>query len=414
GFYFTETRLLAQRHDADGNAVGARVEMPVKEFLFDAIPLSGGRYAVVFVVATDLVLQQFAADGTALTEPEVIWNDMEGNRFSSSLTLDDGDRLIVTHEDELRVVDVAALTRLGDGDDNRTLTEAERVHGEGGDDTLTGSEEEDALLGGVGADLLAGAGADDRVDGGTGDDTVSGGNGSDLLIGGDDADLLRGEDGNDTMIGGFGNDLMSGGTGDDLMMGDDTFLFSENLRGQPDIGNDLSDTILGGDGNDTVGGGAGNDLAYGGIGDDSLDGGLGADTLTGQDGNDSLTGGALGDLLFGGEGDDFLNGGSGYDRLNGGTGADRFFHGTVPVHGTDWVQDYDAAEGDVLLSTREEATADWFQVNLARTPGAGDGQTDEAFVIFRPTGQILWALVDGGAQESINIQLEGGVFDLLT
>ncbi len=414
GFHFTKTQTLAQRHDSNGVGVGDPVEMPVAQYLVDAFPLSDGRYAVAFVVDNDLVLQQFTIDGQPLTAPEVIWNDMEGNPFSTSLILGADDRLLVTHEDEARVMDVGAPVLLGEGDDARTLTEAGRVHGEGGDDSLTGSDEEDALLGGDGADLLAGAGADDRIDGGAGDDTVSGGTGADLLVGADGADFLRGEDGDDTMIGGLGNDLMNGGTGDDLMMGDDTFLFSENMRDLPGIDADLSDTILGGDGNDTIGGGQGNDLAYGGIGNDSLDGGLGADTLTGQDGNDSLTGGALGDLLFGGEGDDFLNGGSGYDRLNGGTGADRFFHGTVPVHGTDWVQDYDAAEGDLLVSTREGATADWFQVNLARTTGAGEGDTDEAFVIFRPTGQILWALVDGGGQESINIQLEGGVFDLLT
>jgi len=34
-------------------------------------------------------------------------------------------------------------------------------------------------------------------------------------------------------------------------------------------------------------------------------------------------------------------------------------------------------------------------------------------VIYRPTGQILWALVDGGAEAQINLQIGAQVFDLL-
>ncbi|KPQ22352.1 MAG: hypothetical protein HLUCCA24_00280, partial [Rhodobacteraceae bacterium HLUCCA24] len=47
------------------------------------------------------------------------------------------------------------------------------------------------------------------------------------------------------------------------------------------------------------------------------------------------------------------------------------------------------------------------------TPGAGDAGTDEAFVIYRPTGQILWALVDGAGEGSIELQIGGAVYDLL-
>ena len=44
---------------------------------------------------------------------------------------------------------------------------------------------------------------------------------------------------------------------------------------------------------------------------------------------------------------------------------------------------------------------------------SGDDDIEEAFVIYRPTGQILWALVDGAGQDSINLQIGGDVFDLL-
>ncbi|MEY8839504.1 calcium-binding protein, partial [Cribrihabitans sp. XS_ASV171] len=148
--------------------------------------------------------------------------------------------------------------------------------------------------------------------------------------------------------------------------------------------------------------GYGNDQVFGQEGNDTLAGGFGADELQGQDGDDVITGGALSDLVFGGDGNDFVNGGFGYDRINGGDGADRFFHLGVADHGSDWVQDYDAAEGDVLVFGGS-ATADRFQVNLAHTetPGgvrSGDASVQEAFIIDRSTGQILWALVDGEGQ----------------
>ncbi|WP_255455783.1 hypothetical protein [Ruegeria sp. PrR005] len=37
----------------------------------------------------------------------------------------------------------------------------------------------------------------------------------------------------------------------------------------------------------------------------------------------------------------------------------------------------------------------------------------KAFVIYLPTGQIMWALVDGAGQGSINLQIGADVFDLL-
>ncbi|MEQ9696167.1 hypothetical protein WNE31_18405, partial [Shimia sp. SDUM112013] len=120
--------------------------------------------------------------------------------------------------------------------------------------------------------------------------------------------------------------------------------------------------------------------------------------------DDVLTGSAFGDVIFGGDGNDFINGGFGHDRVNGGAGADRFFHVGVPGHGSDWIQDYNAAEGDVLFFGNGAATASQFQINTADTANAGADGISESFVIYRPTGQIMWALVDGDAQTSINLQ----------
>ena len=223
-----------------------------------------------------------------------------------------------------------------------------------------------------GSDVLEGSSSHDRIDGGGGNDTINGYGGA------------------DTLIGGAGDDVLTGGT----------------------LENDLRDVIFGGDGNDIIDGGYGNDQLRGDAGDDVIAGGFGADTVIGGTGDDSLTGSALGDLLFGSEGDDFINGGFGFDRVSGGTGADTFFHLGVSDHGADWIQDYASAEGDRLLFGRA-ATAGQFQINAAATPGAGEADVEEAFVIYRPTGQIVWALVDGMGQDAITVQAGAEVFDLM-
>ena len=215
--------------------------------------------------------------------------------------------------------------------------------------------------------------------------------GSDSLVGSEGADSLYGMDGTDTLIGGAGDDFLFGG----------------------DSPADLRDILYGGDGNDNMDGGWGNDELHGGNGNDTITGGFGSDTLIGNAGDDVILGAAGADLIFGGPGNDFINGGFGYDRINGGTGADRFFHAGVADHASDWIQDYNAAEGDVLVFGLAGATRQQFQVNTNFTPSAGAAGVAEAFVIYRPTGQILWALVDGAGQSSINLQLGGQVFDLM-
>ncbi|MDO6800692.1 calcium-binding protein [Shimia thalassica] len=176
--------------------------------------------------------------------------------------------------------------------------------------------------------------------------------------------------------------------------------------------------IYGGAGNDSIDGGYGNDELRGDAGNDTIAGGFGAGTVIGGTGNDILTGSAFGDQIFGGDGDDFINGGFGFDLLNGGADADRFFHIGIADHGSDWVQDYNAAEGDVLQIGIGGAARSQFQVNSTHTATAagersGDDDIEEAFVIYRPTGQILWALVDGAGQSSINLRIGGNVFDLM-
>lgn len=263
-----------------------------------------------------------------------------------------------------------------------------------GNDTLTGLDGCDSIEGGDGNDSIYGGPGDDLLFGGAGNDTLFGGAGNDRLEGGLDADSLDGGDGNDTLFGGDGADRLLGGAGNDSIYGGDSPL-------------DMRDIIYGGAGNDWVDGGYGNDSISGDDGADTLNGGFGADTLIGNAGNDMLNGGPLGDLLYGGPGDDYLNGGFGYDRENGGPGADRFYHLGIADHGTDWIQDYTAADGDVLVFGNASAKVGDFQVNVAETANAGLAGVAEAFVIYKPTGQIIWALVDGAGQGELHLQIAG-------
>jgi Ca2+-binding RTX toxin-like protein len=89
------------------------------------------------------------------------------------------------------------------------------------------------------------------VEGLGGDDTITGQNGiaglTDLTIdGGPGNDTLRGGDGDDTLIGGAGNDIVDGGRGNDVALlggGSDTFLWDPG---------DASDTVEGQGGQDTL------------------------------------------------------------------------------------------------------------------------------------------------------------------
>lgn len=303
----------------------------------------------------------------------------------------------------------------------------QQLDGDDGDDSLSGDNGDDDISGGFGNDNLSGDDGDDHISGNDDNDTISGGYGNDSLSGDDGDDSLSGDDGDDDISGGLGSDDLSGGSGKNRLLGDDG---NDTLTGGDDTdtlngGNDddriigglsesdLRDLIFAGSGNDNVDGGYGNDDINGMDGDDTMVGGFGSDREVGGAGQDVVSGGALSDLLFGNDGDDFLNGGFGFDRVNGGAGSDKFFHAGVAGHGSDWIQDLE--DVDILVFGQAGATIDQFQVNIANTAGAGDDAVDEAFVIYRPTGQIVWALVDGADNTAIDLQIAGSaqIFDLM-
>ncbi|MDO6482733.1 calcium-binding protein [Shimia thalassica] len=337
-----------------------------------------------------------------------------------------------------------ALPTLG-ADTLDGTSNADQIDGLAGNDTINGYAGNDSLVGNLGNDDLSGGQGNDTVSGNEGRDTVNGGSGNDNVAGGPDDDTVFTGSGNDSAGGGAGNDTITvdfaetgdlnqiwAGPGNDFVRGN---LSRERVDGGDGsdtlVGNggndtliggtssdDRRDVIYGGDGNDSIDGGYGNDELRGDAGNDTIAGGFGADTVIGGTGDDTLTGSAFADQVFGGDGDDFINGGFGHDLVNGGADADRFFHIGIADHGSDWIQDYDAAEGDILQFGIASATRSQFQVNTTHTATAagersGDDNVEEAFVIYRPTGQIMWALVDGAGQASINLQIGGEVFDLL-
>ncbi|WP_420860573.1 calcium-binding protein [Algirhabdus cladophorae] len=136
------------------------------------------------------------------------------------------------------------------------------LYGNGGHDSLTGTDLDDMLSGGAGRDDIIGGKGNDLLLGGTGHDKLSGGADRDILIGGAGNDKLWGDSGKDQLYGGNGDDTLSGGRGNDKL-----------------IGGQGEDALYGDDGDDKLSGGRDNDILNGGLGDDGLTGGKGEDVF---------------------------------------------------------------------------------------------------------------------------------------
>jgi Ca2+-binding RTX toxin-like protein len=105
---------------------------------------------------------------------------------------------------------------LGSGNDNFTASKegwwifkkwkSWTIHGNDGNDTLTGGEKSDAIYGDNHNDILFGRSGDDQLYGGNGNDILNGESGNDKLIGGNENDRLIGGSGNDNLTGGLGAD----------------------------------------------------------------------------------------------------------------------------------------------------------------------------------------------------------------
>jgi Ca2+-binding RTX toxin-like protein len=112
-----------------------------------------------------------------------------------------------------------------DGNDtiavNAKVVKPSELHGDGGNDVLTGSSLNDVLYGDDGNDQLMGNAGNDQLFGGAGDDVLIGHAGDDVLDAGlSGNDVLSGGNGTDTLIGSSGANVLIGGVGADAIMGD--------------------------------------------------------------------------------------------------------------------------------------------------------------------------------------------------
>ncbi len=238
--------------------------------------------------------------------------------------------------------------------------ETVQIFGNGGNDTITGSELRDNIDGGEGNDSLLGGLSNDSLLGGDGNDRLEGQDGNDSLSGGDGVDSLFGQNGDDSLGGGLDgdNDSLVGGTGTDtlvettvglavtLTLTKTKLISGAGVGAEMDSLSQIEQASLtgtaGGDsinasgflGSVTLLGLGGGDSLTGGSKNDSLDGGDGLDTLRGGSGNDVLNGGLNGDSLFGDGGNDSLSGGQGTDTLQGGSGTDVVIETVIEASGS--------------------------------------------------------------------------------
>ncbi|MEA3042933.1 MAG: hypothetical protein QOH47_771 [Sphingomonadales bacterium] len=251
---------------------------------------------------------------------------------------------------------------------------------------LIGDEGDDLLVGGAGDPTIENA--NNYLNGGSGDDVVIGGSRGDDLDGEEGDDRLYGLGGADMLFGGGGRDLLRGGDGNDYLRGD-----ADNDQMFGDAGDDRFEASFG---SDRVDGGAGSDIveywgAEGGVtvnlqsgvaresaggfidhlvSIENAAGSFFADVLRGSNAANLLFGDRGDDALYGRGGDDRLSGGSGDDRLEGGAGADLFVVGEADADagteiGSDFIADFDRAEGDLIDLSAIDADSGTYYENEA-------------------------------------------------
>jgi Ca2+-binding RTX toxin-like protein len=117
----------------------------------------------------------------------------------------------VTADDAANAIDLASF-------DSADADDAYNVRGEGGDDVVTGLDDAAGKLhGNEGDDALTGGNLADRLRGNRGDDGLAGGTGNDLIKGGEGVDELDGGNGQDTFY--YAKVIQSTGRGFDVITG---------------------------------------------------------------------------------------------------------------------------------------------------------------------------------------------------
>jgi Ca2+-binding RTX toxin-like protein len=338
-------------------------------------------------------------DGTAFQTLAILRNtnatSIAGGDFSHWITLAGSPASGLNQTVSAAVLDRTGTYMGRDGNDALTglNTQANRIDGGLGNDTLIGQGWDDVLLGDFGSDSLSGGAGRDLLVGGTGNDTLLGGDGDDGWLGGlyykgvqlaEWADGLKGEEGNDYLDGGAGNDHLSGGVG--------------------------NDALWGGTGSDRLDGGTGQDTLHGDIGNDELVSYDGNDELYGEDGNDSIHSQGSNNHLEGGAGNDELtsnyvlwfSGGTG-NYLDGGIGDDalRLNGGASTVVGGEGNDLIDVWGGDGNTVVAGEGDNTLFLRGSGHTVISGSG-VDHVMVIDADSGQVSV----GGGDDQVRLYEE--------
>lgn len=190
-----------------------------------------GRTYFISVSGSKQTTGEYALDlngGFARASGGVLRVSGDGNDNTIRITLS-GSRYKVFRDGSTLSFNLSAAGRVsvaaGDGDDAVTIgTGVVRatVHGEAGNDSITGGNSDDILIGNAGDDLISGGFGNDSIYGNEGADSLDGGSGNDRLVGGSGRDTVRAGDGNDTLLARDRvRDLLYGQSGFDSAQTDD-------------------------------------------------------------------------------------------------------------------------------------------------------------------------------------------------
>ena len=312
---------------AAGEATAATVSTNYDGVVFQAAP---GEHNVVTVrhdSAYSFLLEDSGAPLEARDDCKPAGDEVRCPGYALRLYAGDGDDTVTADLNG----DAGYIVIHGDdGDDTLTGTSVTEIYGDAGNDSLVATSVQ-GVHGGDGNDTLhvarpwgvTGGGGDDHIEltscstCSAGYPGVDAGDGNDVVIGSPDPEVLNGGNGDDVVSGGGGRDQLTGGDGKDTLLLADLPTRSDSAYVEPGWTNyDPDGRADGGTGDDQVVGGAGGEILDGGDGNDTIEAGAGIDTVSGGPGDDTLHGGDGVDTLDGGQGRDVVDGGDGIDGVD--------------------------------------------------------------------------------------------------
>ena len=384
GFFLTwregVTRIAGQQFDAEGDAVGDRIQIENDEGLGLIETKLSGDGTRIFVSAA----QSDGAD-VGQSDPRLLYT-LDFRNGALAIEGDPGPEILTGTP----------------GDDTLGALDAQ------GDDTLLGLEGTDMLIGGEGHNLLRGAAGNDTLIGWDGDDTLDGGAGIDRLVGAQGSDRYLVDDTRDVVSETRFTDGLDQviSTANFSLIGSHVETLTLQDTAQIAIGNALDNQITGNSADNRLHGRQGDDTLFGGQGADLLIGGEGSDVFHVDDVGDrvgesrnwqgvdlvissvdfalgrqhvenlTLTGGAvtgagngLANVITGSTRDNVLDGGGGSDTLVGARGDDTY----IVRSGRDVVVEKQGEGRDIVKAFGSHKLAENVEILYLQTVFRPDG-----------------------------------------